>query len=507
MKKNLTKLIIAIAAFSLTIAAVVGSITFSRSSEYLQKEIEFNVQNTTEKYANRFSAIFNHTEGSVDSLTAFVSVSFDPEMLEQDPGYMEEYKESLKGIIAETVSSSSISLGLYVTFEPTLTPNDDEVWYAYKDGKATYIEADFESNNRMFEEPIPDDMAYFFEPIKAGKAAWTGPYFDKDIQVHVLSYSKAIYAGDFFVGVAGADVTTEDTTDLIQNMHPYEEGFAFLLNENMDFVIAPDFVKGSHLKDMIPYSYDVASSKIQQQPSGNLRLDINGKRYITGFARLDNGWILGISQPLDQAFTPFYNLNRVMLSLGVIITLLVIIFSIFFSIYYSRPIDRRQTTLEQQNREKDILLIYQSRQAKIGEMMGNVAHQWKQPLNTINLVLANIMDAYQYGDMDKESLKKSIEKVNAIIANMSGTINDFTGFLKPPKDKEAFDVHDSMAMALSLMEESLHKERIEVNYPREYPGTAYGYANEFSHVLFNIIGNARDAILAEDPHADGSISG
>lgn len=175
MKKNLTKLIIAIAAFSLTIAAVVGSITFSRSSEYLQKEIEFNVQNTTEKYANRFSAIFNHTEGSVDSLTAFVSVSFDPEMLEQDPGYMEEYKESLKGIIAETVSSSSISLGLYVTFEPTLTPNDDEVWYAYKDGKATYIEADFESNNRMFEEPIPDDMAYFSNPSKPERLHGQGP--------------------------------------------------------------------------------------------------------------------------------------------------------------------------------------------------------------------------------------------------------------------------------------------------------------------------------------------
>lgn len=499
MKKNITKLIIAIAAFSLTISAVVGSITFTRSSEYLQREIEFNVQNTAEKYANHFSAIFNHTEGSVDSVAAFVSVTFDPDRLAQDPGYMEEYKASLREVVAKTVSSSSISLGLYVTFEPTLTPDDDEVWYSYKDGVVTLTEADFATNRRDFEEPIPDDMAYFFAPIKAGKATWTGPYYDRDIRVHVLSYSKAIYAGDIFLGVAGADVTTEDTTDLIQNMHSYEEGFAFLINENMEFVIAPDFVKGDHLKDMLPRSYSTAAAELEAKPSGYLRLKVNEKEQIIGFSRLDNGWILGISQPVELALSPVYSLNRIMLALAVIITLLVILFSIFFSIHYSRPIDKRQRALEQQNREKDILLIYQSRQAKIGEMVGNVAHQWKQPLNSINLVLANIMDAYRYGDMNEASLKKSIAKVNSIISSMSGTINDFTGFLKPPKDKQLFDVHDSMSMALSLMEESLHKENIRINYVREASAMAYGYINEFSHVLFNVIGNARDAILEKAP--------
>ena len=63
MKTTIIKLIIAIAAFSLTVATVVGSITFSRSSEYLQREIESNVRNNAEKYANQFSAIFN-SEGT-----------------------------------------------------------------------------------------------------------------------------------------------------------------------------------------------------------------------------------------------------------------------------------------------------------------------------------------------------------------------------------------------------------------------------------------------------------
>ncbi len=499
MKTAIIKLIIAIAAFSLTVAAVVGTISFSRSSEYLQREIESNIRNNAEKYANRFSAIFSHTEGLVDSVSAFVSVTFDPAELERDPAYMERYKEQLKGVLARTISSTAIAHGLYVTFNPELTGNNDEDWFAYQNGAATYIEADFEQNRRDFEEPIPEEMQYFFAPIRAGKAVWTGPYYDKDIGIHVLSYSGAIYAGDLFVGIAGADVTTEDTTDLIKGMHPYDNsGFAFLLNDKLEFIIAPESIQAASFYELLPDSYSSEAS-LMQEASGNLRMELDGNRYLIGYARLNNGWILGIAELREHAFSPIHNLNRVLLGLGAAVTFLIIVFSVLFSISFSRPISLRQHTLEAQNREKDILLIYQSRQAKMGEMMGNIAHQWKQPLNSINLVLANIMDRYRYGDLSEASLAASIGKAEGIIRDMSETINDFTGFLKPPKEKEVFDVHDSMDRALSMMEESLHKHRIRLRYQREEPCMAYGYANELSHVLFNIISNARDAIAEANP--------
>jgi signal transduction histidine kinase len=499
MKTTIIKLIIVIATVSLTAAAIVGSITFSRSSEYLQHEIESNVRNTTEKYANQFSAIFKHTEGLVDSVAAFVSVTFDPEELKKDPEYMERYKNELHGIIQEVVSSTTIDHGLYVTFNPTLTPNNDEVWYIFEDGVATQIDADFEANYRDFEEPIPEDMQYFFAPLETVGTVWTGPYYDKDIEINVLSCSKAIYVGDFFVGVAGADVTTEDTTDIVKGMHPDPNGYAFLLNQELELIVATDRVPASTLKEMIPGDFEKVKQQMEEEPAGSLRISVNGKRYITGYARLNNGWILAISTFQTDAFSPIYNLNHVLLGLGVIISLLIILFSVFFSISFSRPIRIRQSTLEAQNREKDILLIYQSKQAKIGEMVGNIAHQWKQPLNSINLVLTNLMDSYKYGELDESTLKNSINKAEWIIRNMSDTISDFIGFLSPTKEKEHFHVNDSISIALSLMEESLHHHGIRVTCQEVGSCMTYGFANEFSHVLFNIIGNARDAILAENP--------
>lgn len=500
MKETMIKLVIAIVAFSLTVAVIVGSITFSRSSEFLQKEIESNTQYSAEKYANQLSAAFNHMEGLVDSMAAVVSTSFNPELLAQDIEYMEEYKEEMKGIIARTLSASTIAHGIFLTFNPELTPNDDEVWYSYQNGEVAYVEAQLALSLRFNDYPVPEQMQYFYLPIETGKAVWTGPYDDMDLGINMLTYSKPIYIEDLFVGVTGADVTTADTTDIIKSMHPYDKGYAVLLNEQLEFIIPPpDYNRGESLEAMISQEYDRMASALAENFSGNLHLQVDGEHYITGYSHLNNGWSLAIFHPRKNAFAPIHNLNQVLLALGGTVFLLILIFSILFSFSFSRPISIRQSNLEAQNREKDILLAYQSRQAKIGEMVGNIAHQWKQPLNSINLVLTNIMDSYRYGELDENTLRSRIHKAEDIIHNMSDTISDFTGFLKPTKEKEHFDVHDSMAMALSLMEESLHQHNIKICYSKENSCVAYGYANEFAHVLFNIIGNARDAIVSENP--------
>jgi signal transduction histidine kinase len=147
------------------------------------------------------------------------------------------------------------------------------------------------------------------------------------------------------------------------------------------------------------------------------------------------------------------------------------------------------------NREKDILMIYQSKQAKIGEMVGNISHQWKQPLNTINLILLNLYEDYQLKELTDEDLKATIDKLMNIVRNMSDTIKDFTDFLKPTREITDFDLKESVDLALNLMEASLKYNKISVKVNVDQGLTLFGYQNEFSHVLFNILNNARDAIL------------
>ena len=146
--------------------------------------------------------------------------------------------------------------------------------------------------------------------------------------------------------------------------------------------------------------------------------------------------------------------------------------------------------------EKEQLLFQQSRMAAMGEMIGAIAHQWRQPLNVIGLIIQNLQMAYEYGELDKERLKNAVATAMWQINFMSKTIDDFRNFFKPSKEKENFDVRKMADETVSLMKAQLQNNYIAVEIIAEKKDLVInGYPNEFKHVLMNLINNAKDAIL------------
>lgn len=144
------------------------------------------------------------------------------------------------------------------------------------------------------------------------------------------------------------------------------------------------------------------------------------------------------------------------------------------------------------NREKDHLLILQSRQAAMGEMIGNIAHQWRQPLTAISLLIQDLGECYVYGDFTKEYLDTTIRNALNVIRHMSHTIDDFRNFFKQEKEKKAFSVGEVVTRSLSFIESSLRFNNIAVEIDIDDDLLAFGFPNEFSQVLINIIGNAKE---------------
>lgn len=495
MNRSFMKIIVLIMVFSITVAFAVGVIAVKRSTSYLAVEIDEKILNTAENFSNDFSADFNHMEGLTDALVSYGATTFDMERFRQEGRtYLEEYKEELGGFISTNLTTAAGAHSLYVTFNPELTSKSDEVWYVLEDGQPEEVLADFET--RDFEQPYEEDMAYFFEPIETKAGVWTGPYYDTDVDEEMFSYSRAIYVDSAFVAVAGADINADDTIRIIKDMKLYDSGYAALLDENYEFVINPrEDGTSSQEEAEAQLIRERLGKEAAVQSSGIIHYTFNDDEKILGFSRMENGWTMIMVQSQAEAYAPVKSMTFVFLILAVGIAMVLIAFLIAFS----APFVRKQNALEAQNREKDILLIYQSRQAKIGEMVGNITHQWKQPLNTIKLIMANLLDSYRYGDLDEARLKKSVDKVDGIVDKMSETITDFSGFLKPTKEKEAFDVRECIRTAISLMEESLTSHKIHVDVVCETEDLAYGYYNEAVHVIFNILNNARDAIILSDP--------
>ena len=146
-------------------------------------------------------------------------------------------------------------------------------------------------------------------------------------------------------------------------------------------------------------------------------------------------------------------------------------------------------------REKEQLLIQQSRLAAMGEMMSNIAHQWRQPLNVLGLIVQELPLMHELGAFTHDYLTTKVEKSMEVIYHMSQTIDDFRSFFKPNKEKMNFSVADVVASALSLVGGSMKNQEvgIEVKINPASDFVICGYQNEYSQVIINILINARDA--------------
>jgi len=148
-------------------------------------------------------------------------------------------------------------------------------------------------------------------------------------------------------------------------------------------------------------------------------------------------------------------------------------------------------------REKDRILIVQGRYAVMGELLSNIAHHWRQPLNILGLLAQEMSMTCETGNFTKETFERNSAKTLQIIQHMSRTIEDFRDFSRPDQGKTSFKVLEVIAKTQHMLDESFDAQRIRIEVESEGDPVIDGYPNEYSQVLLNLLMNARDAFLAK----------
>jgi hypothetical protein len=154
-------------------------------------------------------------------------------------------------------------------------------------------------------------------------------------------------------------------------------------------------------------------------------------------------------------------------------------------------------------RQKDQTLIQQSRLAALGEMINNIAHQWRQPLNNVGLIIQNLQFSFNSGTISSEEMDAEIRKAMDIIMHMSRTIDDFRNFFRADKGKQVFFINSVVKRVLEFVSAALKNRNILVTIESDEEISAIGHQNEYSQVLLNIISNASEACIERsitEPH-------
>ncbi|MFT7880226.1 MAG: FIST N-terminal domain-containing protein [Sulfurimonas sp.] len=159
-----------------------------------------------------------------------------------------------------------------------------------------------------------------------------------------------------------------------------------------------------------------------------------------------------------------------------------------------------------ENRKKDQLLLQQSKLAQMGEMINMIAHQWRQPLNTISSVSSSLLLKSQLNSLEPETLESKLKDINTYIEHLSTTINDFREFFKPNREKEITDITEVITSLRSIIGDQLQSDNISLEMTIGHAiEPIYSYPNEIKQVILNLIKNAKDAIHSHS-QANGKIS-
>ena len=188
-----------------------------------------------------------------------------------------------------------------------------------------------------------------------------------------------------------------------------------------------------------------------------------------------------------------------------------LVYSLSISYEATKTINMLNTDLEmrveeeiEKNRQKDSLILHQAKLASMGEMIGNIAHQWRQPLNVISMLFQKIAKQHKNGVLTDEIMDKMLVQSMDTIKHMSQTIDDFRGYIQPNKEKKEYSLTNVIQHTIALIGENFKLSSINIKILIDEEIVLFGYPEDLKQVLVNLLNNSKDAIK-ENEILDGYI--
>lgn len=176
---------------------------------------------------------------------------------------------------------------------------------------------------------------------------------------------------------------------------------------------------------------------------------------------------------------------------------------------FNTKLEKRVKEEMEKQQKQERLMLHQSRQAAMGEMLESIAHQWRQPLNIIGLATVNLETQYTIGSMNEKDFYEKMKIISSNITYMSHTIDDFRKFLYPEREAIVFHPRKSIEDVLNILGAQLQSNKIVTTLNINCSLSFYGVENEFKQVMIILLNNAIDAIklqIEEKNIAQGKIT-
>ena len=386
-------------------------------------------------------------------------------------------------------------------------------FYNFKEGGGTYLTRNIIEQLKKEREGFLSWSFYKPEDMK-------NQYKKIGFNIHFEPYDWFIGTGEYFVDFE-EDVKKE-VLEYISRISQNEKDYFFILNYDKKTLyhvikeligLAAQNVTNIETKkafdDMVSIAKSGEGFLTYNHKYGNNNEFSTKTSYIKG---LDNWqWVIGkgfyqddIQQLLiekEKQLDKDYQ-RKIFNIFGIvfILTIILLIASMYISKILERKFKKYKNEIDthiKENTKQHHILFQQSKMAAMGEMLGNIAHQWRQPLSVITTAATGMKVQKEFGTLDDEAINRSVDTITDSALYLSKTIDDFRNFFKRDKTETNFSTNEVIGKVLKLTKSQFKIHEISIIKNIE-EFNLFGLENEFVQALINILNNAKDALIDKE---------
>ncbi|MEI7473453.1 MAG: methyl-accepting chemotaxis protein [bacterium] len=423
MKINLntikSKIIFAMVFISFTLSVTISGIaiykSYEMSSSNAQKELLLKSQNS----AKSMDLLMEKLEKSVDTLNYIVEGSVDFNNL-NNAAYLDKYEKNIAKMMHLIASNADINMDSYFYFDPDSTRKQSNISYGswLIKQKGIFVAQPMDLLKIFDDHKV---AKWFYQPKELKSGVWSDLYKDPTVNnIEMITYSKALYKNNRFIGVAGMDISFKGLQEIINSIKVYKTGSAFLLNKDFNILSGKEFPKNQHLSTIYNGSFKKLTEKVANNKTGIVEYKYKGVDKIASFTHLNNGFTLFVTVPKAEVYQETTD-TIILLSIITLIGMIITVFVAFvIGSYIATPLEvLTKNILQIANNDFTVVLPDDESKSEIGEVNRAFKKFTTNLKGLISSINATVVDLKTASSLMKSSTTQTAESAQQVASSLS----------------------------------------------------------------------------------------
>lgn len=328
------KIFLSIVGCCVLIATIITLFMSYVSKDIIAQEAEKYLLQMSINKTKEVNEGLSNTETVVNNIENLVRSTVDLKQLDGTDEYIKNYVGTLDTYVKNTVEDNKNFLGTAIIINPELTSEAIQLIYEKdKDSNKVsklnkFSKTDFNESNKE------KNMSWYYNPVKKKEAIWSDPHTDDSSDSMRIAYTKPVYSGDTLIAVVAVDLFFDDYKDMINEVTVFKNGYAFLMNNEGNFIVNKNYTEKENIKNVYSSNVDLLEANEEA-----IRVKQNEKKCIVAFSKLYNGNIMGVIAEEKNVLKIINRGILVCVAMTIIVSILVIILAVVIVRKISRPIE------------------------------------------------------------------------------------------------------------------------------------------------------------------------